>query len=244
MAGSAAIGVALAVLVLAAWLAAHVAAIFLIDWAHAPWWLAPLVVLGETWLFVGLFIVAHDAMHGALVPGHPRANRWVGRICLALYAALSYDRMAARHRDHHRYPGTAADPDFDPDHPRAFLPWFGRFMWRYYGWRDLLAMAVAMTAYLVLLGPPVGRLLAFYALPAILSAVQLFYFGTFRPHRHDDAAAFADHHNARSEGFPWLVSLLTCFHFGGYHHEHHLSPGTPWWRLPARRRALAAEDKA
>ncbi|MFA9473554.1 MAG: fatty acid desaturase [Filomicrobium sp.] len=27
------------------------------------------------------------------------------------------------------------------------------------------------------------------------------------------------------------MSLLTCFHFG-YHHEHHLQPDVPWWRLP------------
>ena len=31
------------------------------------------------------------------------------------------------------------------------------------------------------------------------------------------------------------LSLLTCYHFGGYHHEHHLHPGVPWWRLPGTR---------
>ena len=74
-------------------------------------------------------------------------------------------------------------------------------------------------------------MLVFWALPALLSSVQLFYFGTFRPHRHDDSP-FADDHNARSNGFGWLASLLSCFHFG-YHHEHHLAPQVPWWRLPS-----------
>ncbi|HYD98464.1 MAG TPA: fatty acid desaturase, partial [Alphaproteobacteria bacterium] len=31
-----------------------------------------------------------------------------------------------------------------------------------------------------------------------------------------------------------LVSLLTCYHFG-HHHEHHLRPDVPWWRLPSLR---------
>ena len=74
------------------------------------------------------------------------------------------------------------------------------------------------------------------ALPAILSSVQLFTFGTFLPHRHEEAP-FVDAHRSRTNDFGWLASLLTCFHFG-YHHEHHLSPGTPWWALPAKRREL------
>ena len=58
------------------------------------------------------------------------------------------------------------------------------------------------------------------------------------PHRpgHD---AFPDRHNARSSRISDPVSLLTCFHFGGYHHEHHLHPSVPWWRLPSTRRTRA-----
>ncbi|MFG6592769.1 fatty acid desaturase [Sulfitobacter sp. 1A12157] len=32
-----------------------------------------------------------------------------------------------------------------------------------------------------------------------------------------------------------LILLLTCFHFGGFHHEHHLHPAVPWWALPKTR---------
>ncbi len=190
-------------------------------------------ILLQCWLNVGLFIVAHDAMHGTLVPGRPGVNRAVGRTCLFLYAGFSFDRLRAMHCLHHRHPGTAADPDFNAMAPGRFLPWFWRFLRHYFGWRQFLSLGVAS---LVLLGLGVGlaRLLLFWALPALLSAVQLFTFGTFLPHRHDDRG-FADRHNARSQDFPTLLSLLTCFHFG-YHHEHHLRPDVPWWGLPQLRR--------
>jgi len=228
------IGLSLAGLVIGGWLATHVAAVFLIDWSSLPF-LAPVAMVAlQTWLFVGLFIVAHDCMHGSLAPGRPFLNRTVGRLCLFLYAALSYDRLLPEHHRHHRRPGTDDDPDYNPDDPHAFWPWFARFMRHYYGWREFATMGVMMVCYVALLGPPVLNLLAFFALPSVLSSLQLFYFGTYRPHRREEDDGFADHHNSRTNDFPWLVSLLTCFHFG-YHHEHHVSPATPWWRLPALR---------
>lgn len=238
----AAIGLTLAVLVIGGWLATHVAAVLVLDWGTLPVALAVGLIALQTWLCVGLFIVAHDAMHGSLAPGRPAVNRAMGRLCLFLYAVLFYDRLLPEHHKHHRRPGTASDPDYNPDNPSAFWPWFVRFMRHYYGWRELAAMSAVLALYMALVGPSVWRLLAFFALPALLAALQLFYFGTYRPHRHE-ADAFADRHNSRSDGFPWLVSLLTCFHFG-YHHEHHLSPTTPWWRLPAMRRRVAAAPAA
>ena len=96
-------------------------------------------------------------------------------------------------------------------------------------------MTAVLVAYL-LMGAHVANLILFWAVPAILSALQLFVFGTWLPHRHHRTAeSFPDHHNARTIPMPWIASLLTCFHFG-LHHEHHLSPTTPWWRLPEMRR--------
>ncbi|MEM9989926.1 MAG: fatty acid desaturase [Pseudomonadota bacterium] len=43
-----------------------------------------------------------------------------------------------------------------------------------------------------------------------------------------------DDHRSNTSQFGWLTSLFSCYHFG-YHHEHHLFPHEPWWRLPARR---------
>ncbi|MEM8664281.1 MAG: fatty acid desaturase [Pseudomonadota bacterium] len=232
------IGVGLALAVMGAWLVCHIAAIFFIDWGALPL-VAPLAMIAlQTWLFVGLFIIAHDCMHGSLAPGRPAINRTFGRIALFLYAAFSYDKLLPEHHKHHRRPGTDADPDYNPDNPRAFWPWFGRFMSHYFGWREFAMIAALVVFYVIVLRPPVVNVVMFYALPAGLSALQLFYFGTYRPHR-AQAGPFTDEHNTRTDDFPWFVSLLTCFHFG-YHHEHHLSPTTPWWRLPAERDARRA----
>ena len=92
--------------------------------------------------------------------------------------------------------------------------------------------------YWLVLDIPMVQIVLLYGLPALGSSLQLFYFGTFRPHCHeaDDAAGFADRHNTRSEDFGTLASLASCFHFG-YHLEHHRRPDVPWWALPAARRA-------
>lgn len=231
-----AIGLVLASLVVGAWLAVHVGAIFLVDWT-APWlWLAaPAVVALQCWLSVGLFIVAHDTMHGSLAPHHPWLNRVIGCFCVFIYAGFSYDKLYENHHAHHRHAGTADDPDFDIDHPRNFWPWYFTFFRHYFGWREFGMLTVAVVIYLLILRERFPTMLVFWALPALLSSVQLFYFGTYRPHRVDDMP-FSDRHCARSNDFPHFLSLLTCFHFG-YHHEHHDAPWLPWWKLPAQRRS-------
>jgi beta-carotene/zeaxanthin 4-ketolase len=235
------IGLMLAAAIIGAWLMLHVGAVFLWRPSGLEWlWALPLIVL-QTWLSVGLFIVAHDAMHGSLAPGRQGVNRGVGRLALLLYAGFWMDRLAPRHFDHHRHVGTERDPDFHADEPTRAVPWFAQFMRRYFGWREFVVMAAISWTYLLLAKVPLANLLLLWALPAILSSVQLFYFGTFLPHRHE-AAPFADRHNARSNDFPAIVSLLTCFHFG-YHREHHLQPGTPWWRLPAERRRMSLHNR-
>ena len=81
------------------------------------------------WLNVGLFIVAHDCMHGSLAPRPAGVNRWVGRIALALYAGFSFDRLQAEaFLHHHRSPGTGDDPDFSASHPRHFWRWYLAFL--------------------------------------------------------------------------------------------------------------------
>ena len=101
---------------------------------------------------------------------------------------------------------------------------------------------MAVGIYVLVLKAPFANLLVFWALPSILSSLQLFAFGTWLPHRHE-VRGFPDHHNARTLGYGWLTSLLTCFHFG-LHHEHHLRPDAPWWRLPAVRRARVVAGEA
>ncbi len=230
------VGLALAFAVIAGWLVLHVVDVFLLPW-HVALLLSPLLVALQCWLSVGLFIVSHDAMHGSLAPFRPRVNRTVGRVVLMLYAGIWYDALVARHFAHHRAPGTTEDPDFAGDGHVSFLTWFGRFFAEYLSVGQVLRLMAGSALYLFLFHVPLDRLLVFWALPAILSAVQLFYFGTYLPHRAEEDG-FLDDHRSRSNDLPWILSLLTCFHFG-YHHEHHDNPSVPWWRLPAQRRPAA-----
>ncbi len=229
----AAIGLTLAVAIFAAWLSLHIYAIFVFDlgWGNIPVALA--IALVQCWLSVGLFIVSHDAMHGSLVPGAPRLNGFIGGSLLFLYAGFAWRKMRDAHFAHHRNAGTRGDPDFDADNPRSFWRWYFTFLKRYFGWGSLLYVSTIVTIYWLVVGVNMAQIVLVFGLPAIASSIQLFYFGTYRPHRQDNDG-FVDRHNARSDGFSPLVSLATCFHFG-YHHEHHRFPQTPWWALPGRR---------
>lgn len=231
----AAIGLSLAAAIVAAWLATHIYGVFFHPLTTLGILAAPALIALQCWLNVGLFIVAHDAMHGSLAPFRPAVNRWVGRLCLALYAGFSYDRLIGKHFDHHRHSGTADDPDFHADEPDRFWPWYIAFFRRYFGWREFAALSGIFLVYVAVLRAPPLNMALFWGVPAILSSFQLFYFGTYLPHRHEDEP-FSDDHRARSNEFSWLGSLLTCFHFG-YHHEHHDEPYLPWWRLPAAKRS-------
>jgi beta-carotene ketolase (CrtW type) len=227
------VGLALAAAILLGWAALHIWSVFFQPLAGPALVAAPILIASLCWLNVGLFILAHDAMHGSLAPARPALNRGIGRFALALYAGFSFDRLRPKHYAHHGAPGTGDDPDFSVDHPRRFWPWYAAFFRQYFGLRELLVLTALTGFYLFVLRAPLANLLLFWALPAILSSVQLFAFGTFLPHRLADDS-FADEHRARSSDYGWLASLLTCFHFG-YHHEHHRSPATPWWRLPGER---------
>jgi len=226
---------ALGTAILAGWLVLHVVGIFFYDLPGSPWLVAGVIIV-QTWLSAGLFIIMHDCIHDSFAPGHPGLNRSIGRLCAGLYACFGYRGLEANHHRHHRYPGTADDPDFDARDPRAFVRWYVHFFAGYYTHAQILRITAVALIYIAL-GAGLANIVLFWAVPALLSSVQLFLFGTWLPHRLGDAP-FADRHNARSTSVGWLGSLVTCFHFGGFHHEHHLHPALPWWALPqARKRA-------
>lgn len=236
------IGLVLAAAIFGAWLTTHLYAMFVFDltWKSLP--VAFVIAAVQCWLSVGLFIVSHDAMHGSLAPRGGRLNDVIGGALLFLYAGFGWKRMRAAHFAHHAAPGSSRDPDFAEAHPRRFWPWYGTFLKRYFGWQSVLFVSTVVTVYWLVLGIPAEKIVLLYGLPAIASSLQLFYFGTYRPHRHADSP-FADRHNARSEDFGMLASLASCFHFG-YHLEHHRAPHVPWWGLPAARMAHRAGQDA
>ena len=152
----------------------------------------------------------------------------------ALYAAFPFRKLRAAHAHHHRSPASALDPDYhDGSHP-SFARWYLRFFAAYFSWSQVLIMTVLFQLLYRGLGLSMRALILFWVVPSLLSTLQLFYFGTYRPHREPERG-YEDLHRARSNEFSPLVSFLTCYHFG-YHWEHHEYPQLPWWRLPAARR--------
>jgi beta-carotene ketolase (CrtW type) len=234
-----AIGAALALAIAGSWLAIHAWGMFLFELRWGNWPVALAVAAVQCWLSVGVFIVCHDAMHGSLMPGHPRINGAIGAVLLALYAGFAWKQLRDAHFAHHKLAGRAGDPDFDAHHPDKFWRWYATFFRRYFGSRSIVFVHTVVGIYWLGLEIPMAQIVLLYGLPALASSVQLFYFGTYRPHCHragEEGQAFADQHNARTEDWGSLASLATCFHFG-YHLEHHRRPDVPWWALPGARRA-------
>jgi len=197
------------------------------------------LLLFRTWLQTGLFIVAHDALHGSAAPNGRRLNDALGAAALALYAFFTLRDLRAAHEAHHAAPRSDADPDGPGDAGEGFARWYARFVRRYVTPGQVLAMALLFNVARYALGASEPRLLAFWVAPALLSSLQLFCFGTWLPHR-TPPRGFADALRATSARWGAVPSLLASFHFG-YHWEHHAWPSVPWWRLPAARRARLAE---
>jgi len=217
------IGVLVALAIVSAW-SMHL--IYVLRSPVSPY-AAPLHVVLQAWLSVGLFITAHDAMHGVI-----SRNRWLnhglGALAAFLFAGFSYGALQKNHRLHHLAPATDEDPDYHARNPH-YLPWFLSFLWRYATWSQVLIMGIAYNLLARVADLPEPRLWLFWILPLFIAAAQLFYFGTYLPHRPPVTSRMAPH-NARSQDGGHLWALLSCFFFG-YHWEHHERPATPWWNL-------------
>ena len=110
-------------------------------------------VLVRCFLHTGLFILAHDAMHNSLVPGHAGINQQIGRVCLWLYAGLNYDACRRNHHRHHLMPESEADPDFCPTHNRSVLAWLVRFLRNYLNPAQLSRLILVLTLLLLAAQP-------------------------------------------------------------------------------------------
>ncbi|XHX78289.1 MAG: fatty acid desaturase [Stenomitos frigidus ULC029] len=187
-------------------------------------------ILWQTFLYAGLFITAHDAMHNCIVPQHPKVNHGIGFLALLFYGWLPYRKLRKAHWQHHQYPASEADPDFHNGKDTHGLLWYARFMGRYWSWWQLSAIAGTYHFLSRVLHVSETNLILFWAVPSLLSSAQLFYFGTFLAHR-EPPDGYQNPLRANSVYRPYIWSLLTCYHFG-YHQEHHAYPQVPWWRLP------------
>ena len=70
-----------------------------------------LFVLLQTHLYTGLFITAHDAMHGVAAPGNRKLNSFTGFVCALLFAFNWYPRLLPKHHQQHHFVATEKDPD-------------------------------------------------------------------------------------------------------------------------------------
>jgi beta-carotene/zeaxanthin 4-ketolase len=192
-----------------------------------PTWLF-LVVCWQTWLYTGLFITAHDAMHGN-VGDSPKLNQSIGQLCLWLYAGFDYSQLFAKHQLHHQYPASDQDPDFHDGKTVHFWGWYGHFVCEHLSWQQLVNLVLMFGIYVLICQFSVINVFLFWIIPSLLSSLQLFYFGTFLPHR-EPPTGYTNPHRATTIDRSTLWSLITCYHFG-YHHEHHKSPQIPWWEL-------------
>lgn len=206
---------------------ASTAILFTINLQAIPWAVKVLLLLWQTFLYTGLFITAHDAMHGAVYPPNRRVNDGVGILVLKLYGLFSFKTLLQRHILHHQFPVSEIDPDY---HASGFIGWYWAFMTRYWSWTRFAALVLMFHVIHGVLGVAEVNLAWFWVYPSVLSSLHLFYFGTYLPHR-QPKGGYLDEHRSTTIPRPWLLSLLACYHFG-YHHEHHLFTDVPWWQLP------------
>lgn len=199
-------------------------------------WHYPFLLI-QTFLNVGLFITAHDAMHGTVAPHSPLINKKIGQVALLLYAGFSFNKLNHHHHHHHRYPTSSMDPDYTKSLDENYFLWLKDFIFFYFGLKEAFIMLIMTSLIFYLCNGQYLKTLCVFVIPSVVSAIQLFTFGTFLPHRRG-LTDFTTRHNCRSIPYPGWLSFLTCYHFG-YHHEHHAYPHIPWWKLPKAYKKLS-----
>jgi beta-carotene ketolase (CrtW type) len=222
-------GIAIAIAIIGIWATSLT---FLLTSSFTRWHIFQLLlaILWQTFIYTGLFITAHDAMHGVVFPSNTKINNFTGALCLFLYGFLSYKTLLKKHWMHHRYPASKLDPDFHDGKHKNFLAWYFHFMKSYWSWWQILAWLVAYNIAHYVLHLPHTNLIFFWALPSLLSSLQLFYFGTFLTHS-EPKEGYIQPHRSQTISMPVWLSFITCYHFG-YHQQHHQYPHLAWWQLP------------
>lgn len=186
----------------------------------SPWpWL---LMLLQTHLYTGLFITAHDAIHEC-IHRNKRFNHAFGWLTSTLFMFNYYPQLRRKHWMHHGQAGKEADPDV---HQGKFLIWFFRFVKEYIHPLQIV-LAGAQFNVLLLFFDQLNITL-FWMIPGILSMLQLFYFGTYIPHKTSPATQNKHHSSTLKRNH--LYAFLSCYFFG-YHYEHHDAPHCPWWLL-------------
>jgi beta-carotene ketolase (CrtW type) len=104
--------------------------------------------------------------------------------------------------------------------------WFWGFATEYVGIKQIVLNALVFNVLAYNFG--IGNAVLYYVLAPMLGTFQLFYFGTYLPHK--SAHAPDNIHKARSQSKNHLWAFVSCYFFG-YHYEHHDQPYVAWWQL-------------
>ncbi len=90
----------------------------------------PPLLLAINHLYTGLFITAHDAIHGT-VCSITEVNTLIGSFCLLVFAGFDYRILREEHWRHHSHAGlTGKDPDYHRG-DSSLTAWFLSFMLNY-----------------------------------------------------------------------------------------------------------------
>ncbi|WP_026735441.1 beta-carotene ketolase CrtW [Fischerella sp. PCC 9605] len=222
-------GILIAIVILLLW-TINLLVLLSIDFSKLSFSGLLLTIFSQTFLCTGLFITAHDAMHGVVFPKNIKFNHCIGAICLFFYGFLSYKTLLKKHWMHHHHPASELDPDFHDGKHKNLFAWYFHFMKNYWSWGQIITWIIAYNGVHYIFHIPISNLTFFWALPSILSSLQLFYFGTFLTHR-EPPRGYVQPHYAETTSLPIWLSFITCYHFG-YHKEHHEYPHLAWWQLP------------
>ncbi|OUL19053.1 beta-carotene ketolase [Nostoc sp. RF31YmG] len=223
-------GLVFAIIIISLWVAS-LTFLLSISYSKIPIWLIPIAIVWQMFLYTGLFITAHDAMHGAVFRKNPKINNFIGSLTVTLYAVFPYQKLLKKHWLHHRHPASKIDPDFYDGKSENAISWYFHFMKEYSNWQQLIVLNIVFNLAKYILHISEINLILFWCIPPILSSIQLFYFGTFLPHR-EPKDGYIYPHCSQTIALPTLWSFITCYHFG-YHEEHHEYPHVPWWQLPS-----------
>ncbi|GET43329.1 fatty acid desaturase [Microseira wollei NIES-4236] len=134
----------------------------------------------QTFLYTGLFITAHDAMHCSLFPQNLKINHFIGAVAVYLYALFSYQKLLKNHWLHHRHPTREVAPDFQSGN---LLFWDFKFLSRYFSYIQIAGLSRIFNWLQHFSIFAEQNMFLFWVITSLLSSVQLFYFGTFLPHR-------------------------------------------------------------
>jgi beta-carotene/zeaxanthin 4-ketolase len=215
--------------------------LFSLDLERWPNWIKFIGFAWQMFLYVGLFVTAHDGMHGSIVPSNRKLNDSIGRFVLFVYAMFPFAKMRQMHDLHHDIPARIGDPDFHNGKQRNFFGWYFNFMQNYWSWLRIVLLISTFHVVHQVFHVPELNLAWFWVFPSVMSSFQLFFFGTFLPHR-EPINGYINESHSTSTPFSEFWSFISCYHFG-YHEEHHELPHLGWWQLPAARKSRLAPIK-